>query len=181
MVNIENIEALIAQLLTEIGEDPNRAGLVDTPRRVARFWAEFIDEEDNNLNTTFESVEADQMVVAKGITGWSLCEHHLLPFSFTASVGYIPNGKILGLSKFPRLIRHSARKLHVQEALTKEIADLITELTHSEDVAVRVEGEHLCTVMRGVKAEGTKLATQDIRGKFRSDHVVRHEFLNLVV
>jgi GTP cyclohydrolase I len=180
-MNKRAVEDLIVQLLIEIGENPSREGLRETPRRVAKFWSEFIEVEENNLHTTFESIEADQMVVAKGITGWSLCEHHLLPFSFTAAIGYIPNGKILGLSKFPRVVRLYARKLQVQEALTKEIADSIEELTGAEHIAVRVEGEHLCTVMRGVKAEGTMLVTQDLRGRFRTLHEVRHEFLNLVV
>ncbi len=178
--NQDDIQLLTYKLLQAIGEDPTREGLKDTPKRVAKFWTEFIGTEENNLHTTFEAVDADQMVVAKGITGWSLCEHHLLPFSFTADVAYIPAGKILGLSKFPRLVRHCARKLQVQEGLTREIADQVAELTGSNDIAVRVRGEHLCTVMRGVKAEGTQLATQDLRGKFRQEHVVRHEFLNLV-
>lgn len=173
------LESIIEDLLVAIGEDPTRPGLRDTPRRVAGFWAEFMDGVDANMETTFEHVTADQMIVVRGITGWSLCEHHLLPFSFTATVGYIPKEKILGLSKFPRVVRQQARALQVQENLTREIADVIQVLTGSEHVAVKLEGLHLCSVMRGVKAEGATIVTQDIRGFFMEKDIVRQEFMDL--
>lgn len=178
-VDVEQIKLLTYKLLQAIGEDPTRPGLKNTPTRVAKFWSEIFDHHDNNMHTTFEEVTADQMIVVRGITGWSLCEHHLLPFSFTATVGYIPKEKILGLSKFPRVVRQQARALQVQENLTREIVEVIQVLTGSENVAVKLEGLHLCSVMRGVKAEGATIVTQDLRGFFRSKEIVRQEFMDL--
>jgi len=169
-------------LLQSIGEDPQREGLRGTPARVARFWEEFIDYKDDNLDTTFTGVKADQMVVIRNIRGWSLCEHHLLPFSFTAAVGYIAEKRILGASKLVRVVQLYAHRLQIQERLVEQIASHVQELAGTEDVAVHMVGQHTCMQMRGVRSEDSEMITQALRGRFldRDKPEVRQEFMQLV-
>lgn len=177
--NLLTIEALIRQLLTEIGEDPTREGLRDTPRRIARFWEEWLGYEDDNLETTFEPPVIGQMIVVRDVKGWSLCEHHLLPFSFTAHVGYLSNAKVIGLSKIPRIVQKHAHKLQLQERLTKQIAEDVRFFTMSRGVAVLVKGYHTCMAMRGIKSDGTVMVTSHFTDAFE-EAALRQEFLKLL-
>jgi GTP cyclohydrolase IA len=167
------------EILTAIGEDVGRDGLKDTPRRFADAWREFIEYDPGRVNTSFTTVESDQMVVVSGMEVWSLCEHHLLPFRCKVAVAYIPDGKLLGLSKLGRIAQEAAHRLQVQERLVAQIAGRIKELAETDDVAVFAEGEHLCMTMRGVRTPAT-MATSVIWGRFRSSPEARSEFLGLV-
>lgn len=173
------LQFLCRQLLYIIGEDADRPGLVDTPRRFARFWREFMVHDPGKLNVGFESVTVDQMVVVSGIRVWSLCEHHLVPFWCELDMAYIADKTVLGLSKFARIAHKHAHRLQLQERLVHDIADEIQAHTESDNVAVVGRGVHLCMVMRGVKTEGT-MGSSVLRGKFRDDPLVRSEFLQLV-
>jgi len=179
-VDMELLERIGRELLTALGEDPTRPGLVDTPSRFARWWQEFIDYEPGDTERTFDVENADEMVVVTGIKVWSLCEHHLLPFNATVAVGYIPTGKVLGLSKFGRIAHHAAHRLQIQERLVQDIADAVAKATGSSDVAVIADGEHLCMTMRGVKAPAT-LRTSVLRGLFKDDPAARAEFMSIVL
>lgn len=178
MVDTTHIQSLTRALLLAIGEDPDREGLKDTPRRVADYWQEFMDYKPGQVDTTFEAVTADQMVVVKGMRVWSLCEHHLLPFWCDISIGYIADGKVLGLSKFARIAHQHAHKLQLQERLADDIAANVAALTGSQDVAVLASGQHLCMVSRGIKTDG-RMVTSVMRGVFRDNHQARMEFLHL--
>ncbi len=184
-VDLEAIKAATHMILTAIGEDPDREGLADTPRRVANFWREFVEYSDDNMNTTFESFQADQMVVVSGIPTWSLCEHHLLPFSATISVGYIPdppdkNGQILGLSKVARVVHHCAHRLQTQERLVDDVSKKIEELLgRCMGVAVVASGVHTCMTMRGVRTPGV-MTTSKVSGVFKRQQEVRDEFFSLI-
>jgi GTP cyclohydrolase I len=178
-VDQERIRAAITDLLEAIGEDPDRNGLKETPARVARFWAEFIEYDAGNVATGFESIESSQMVVISGIRVWSLCEHHLLPFWCDVTIGYIPATTILGLSKFARIAQNIAHGLQVQERLVSDIADDVAFYAQSDDVAVIAKGEHLCMSMRGVKSDA-RMTTSVLRGLFRDDAAARSEFLSMV-
>jgi len=172
---------LCRQLLLAIGEDPTRDGLVDTPRRWANWWREFITYDPGNTGTTFEAVEADQMIVVSGMHVTSLCEHHLLPFWCDVSIGYIPaqaDPRVLGLSKFARVAHQFSHRLQLQERLAQQIADEITILTGSPDVAVLASGRHLCMEMRGIKTPGL-MTSSVMRGSFRSSAAARQEFLSM--
>lgn len=173
------IEELATELLKAIGEDPYREGIVDTPARFAKWWKEFIDYEPGDIERTFKISNADEIVAVSGIKVWSLCEHHLLPFNATLSIGYIPNGEVLGLSKFARIAHKHAHKLQVQERLVNDIADELQAVTSSPDVAVIGAGEHLCMTMRGVKTFGS-MRTSVMRGRFKDIQIARQEFLDLV-
>ncbi len=176
----EQIERAVESLLHAIGENPSREGLVDTPRRVANFWAEFIDYDPGKVSTAFAAVNsADQMVTVSGMRVWSLCEHHLMPFWADVSIAYIPKDKVLGLSKLARIAHKHAHKLQIQERLAEEIAAEVAEHAETEDVAVLVRGQHLCMIMRGIKTEGT-MTTTVVKGVFREDAAARTEFLNSV-
>ena len=179
MVDLERLKDLGHQLLVALGEDPAREGLQGTPERWARAWAEFIDHEETNADTTFVSTSVDQMVVVTGMRVWSYCEHHLLPFWADVSVGYIPKDRVIGLSKFARVAHRQAHKLQLQERLVSEIAAAIRVLSKQEDVAVLASGVHLCMVMRGVQTPAT-MTTSVTHGLFRSDPRARAEFLRLV-
>ena len=172
------MERLIRQLLLAIGEDPDRDGLVDTPARVARMWAEFLDHDPGKVETAFEHFGSDQMVVVSGMRVWSLCEHHMLPFWCDIACGYIPRNRVLGLSKFARLAWSHARRLQVQERLTQNLADDLVRVTGSPDVAVVATGEHLCMTMRGVRTPAL-MTSSVVRGVFRDDAAARDEFLRL--
>lgn len=175
-MNLARIEKITRDLLLALGEDPNRPGLRETPRRVARFWSEFL-RDTGDHGKTFEGIQTDQMVVVRGVRVWSLCEHHLLPFSSTIAIGYLTGDRVLGLSKFARIADKHARRLQIQERLVTDIADEIARVTESPDVAVVARGVHLCMVMRGAKSEGEML-TSVMRGRFR-EGAARAEFLAL--
>lgn len=178
-VDYAALERIGCNLLTAIGEDPTRPGLLDTPRRFAAAWREFIEYEPGVTDTTFESVTTDQMVVVSGLRVWSMCEHHMLPFWCDVSIGYIARDKVLGLSKFARIAHQFAHRLQLQERLIHQIADEITRITGTPDVAVLGQGEHLCMVMRGIQTPG-KMTTSVMRGVFLESSSARSEFLSLV-
>ena len=169
---------IIRELLQALGEDPDREGLADTPRRVADFWREFLDYSPGKVDTAFTHSTANQMVVVKGMEVWSLCEHHLLPFRAVISIGYIPNGQVLGLSKFGRIAQKHAHALQLQERLVEQIAADIAHYSGSADVAVFAEGEHLCMSMRGIHTPAT-MQTSVLRGAFLETET-RAEFMALV-
>jgi GTP cyclohydrolase IA len=166
------------QLLKQIGEDPDRDGLRDTPQRFARWWREFIDYHPGTVETLFESSTTSQLVVVSDIAVWSLCEHHLLPFNASVTIAYRPTGKLLGLSKFARIAHRHAHKLQVQERLVADIATDVATITGAADVAVIARGEHLCMTMRGIKASAFMTSTA-YHGAFGSDPSLRAELLAL--
>lgn len=166
-------------LLLAVGEDPQREGLQETPHRWARWWQEFTNYNPGNTDTTFESIEADQMIVVKGIKVWSLCEHHLLPFWCEIAIGYISKERVLGLSKFARIAQKHSHRLQIQEALVRDIAIDVSSLALTDDVAVLAAGEHLCMQMRGIRSEGVLISSY-MGGSFRSEQAVRAEFLSLI-
>ena len=178
-MDLQALEAIARRLLIEIGEDPEREGLKDTPARFARHWQEFIGYTDENTGTAFEVATADQVVVVRGIRVWSLCEHHLLPFWVDVSVGYIPRTRVLGLSKFARIAHLAAHRLQLQERLIQQIADEVARLADTEDVAVHGAGEHTCMSMRGIRSAGV-MCSSVMRGVFRTEHEARAEFFNLL-
>lgn len=179
MVDYDKLVQIGRDLLIAIGEDPERDGLKDTPHRYAKWWREFIDYDAGKIETSFQLENNDQMVAVTGMRVWSLCEHHLLPFSSTISIGYIPKDKVLGLSKFARIAHKYAHKPQVQERLVQEIADEVKRITGSENVAVVADGEHSCMVMRGIRTSGN-MRTSVMSGAFRNEPEARAEFLNLV-
>jgi GTP cyclohydrolase I len=170
---------LARQLLKEIGEDPDRDGLRDTPARFARWWREFINYEPGSVGTLFESDGTKQLVVVSDIQVWSLCEHHLLPFNCSVTIAYRPADRLLGLSKFARIAHRHAHKLQVQERLVSDIAEDIAVLSGAEDVAVIAKGEHLCMTMRGIKAAAEMTSTA-YRGAFGEEAELRSELYNLL-
>lgn len=178
MVDLDELTAIGRALLTAIGEDPDRDGLADTPRRFAQWWAEFVEHDPGRVDTAFKVDGADEMIVVRGIHVWSLCEHHLLPFSASVTIGYIPAGVVLGLSKLARIAHLHAHRLQVQERLVAQIADSLTDVTGSPDVAVVAYGEHLCMSMRGVRSEAS-MRTSVTRGAFRDKPAARGEFFAL--
>ncbi|MEU4921246.1 GTP cyclohydrolase I [Streptomyces parvus] len=173
------LESIARRLLIEIGEDPDREGLRDTPRRYARWWREFVDYDAGNLDTVFSSVASNQTVMVSGMRVWSLCEHHLLPFNCDLQVAYRAHDSLLGLSKFARIAHKHAHKLQVQERLVADIAAEIEEITKSPDVAVIGRGEHLCMTMRGIKT-GAQMTSAVFQGVFRENSFERTELLNLM-
>jgi GTP cyclohydrolase IA len=180
-VSVKSLERIGRNLLLAIGEDPTRKGLKMTPNRFARWWKEFIDYDPGTIETTFafESFRTDQMVVYAGVSVFSLCEHHLLPFKCEISMAYIATEHVLGLSKFARIAHKYSHRLQVQERLVHEIADEGTAITDARDVAVLARGEHLCMQMRGIKSDGL-MSTSVMRGLFRSTDA-REEFLTLAL
>lgn len=177
-----SITEAVSRILKAIGEDPNREGLQKTPRRVARAYEELLAGYRTNpielLNEAIFHVSYDEMVIVRDIEYYSLCEHHMLPFIGRAHVAYIPNGKIIGLSKIPRIVDMYARRLQVQERMTRQIADLLNELLHPQGVAIVVEGLHMCSVMRGVKKHDARMTTSAMLGAFRRNMSTRQEFLD---
>jgi GTP cyclohydrolase I len=174
------VEAAVLQILTEIGEDPARQGLQGTPERVHRMYTELtagyhVDPERLINNAVFD-VAYSEMVVVKDIPFYSLCEHHLLPFFGTASVAYIPRGRVIGLSKIPRIVEMYARRLQVQERLTQQVAEFLQERLNPQGVGVVMEATHLCAVMRGVRKPGTVMTTSSVLGLFRTRDRTRAEF-----
>jgi GTP cyclohydrolase I len=178
------IEKAAYEILQAIGEDPNREGLTKTPSRVAKAYAEmlagYLTDPCTLLNNAIFTVHNDQMVIVKNIEYYSLCEHHLLPFFGHVHVAYIPSGKVIGLSKIPRIVEMFARRLQVQERMTQQIADFVQESIKPEGVAVVVEGQHLCMMMRGVKKQDASMTTSAMLGAFRHQMETRMEFLNRI-
>jgi GTP cyclohydrolase I len=182
--NNKNITKLIEKLLQEVGEDPTREGLLKTPARVAKSWAYFShgynqDLDDVVNNAIFHEASKD-MIVIRDVEFFSHCEHHLLPFFGKAHVGYIPNGKVIGLSKIPRIIDMYARRLQVQERLTHQIADAIKNVLKPNGVAVVMEGRHMCMQMRGVEKQNSLATTSTMLGRFRESVRTRNEFMYLI-
>jgi GTP cyclohydrolase I len=177
-------QELYRELLVRIGEDPMRDGLIDTPRRMEKSM-EFLThgytmDVTAVLHDALFDVDYDEMVIVKDIEFFSMCEHHLLPFFGKAHVAYVPNGKVIGLSKIPRLVDVFARRLQVQERLTREIADAISEAIAPQGVAVIMEAQHLCMMMRGVEKQRSATVTSAMLGVFKSQIQTRTEFLSLV-
>jgi GTP cyclohydrolase I len=181
--NRVQIEHHVREILRLIGEDVDREGLLDTPARVTRMYEEIFGGYDADvrdvLGVTFDE-KHEELVIIKDIVYYSQCEHHMAPFFGKIHVGYLPSGKIAGLSKFARLVDAVTRKLQVQERITSEIADILDSTLEPQGVMVVVEGEHLCMCARGVKKYGSKTITSAVRGTFRSDSTLRSEFLSLL-
>lgn len=175
-VDYQRLLRIGRDLLEAIGEDPNRPGLVDTPRRWADWWREFIEYESGRTETVFGTSIRDQMVCVSGLRLWTLCEHHLLPFWCDVSIAYIPDGQVLGLSKFARVAQKYAHRLQIQEQLVHQIAHEVMRLTGTNNVAVWSRGEHLCMNMRGVRMSGG-MTTFVLNGAFKEDAALRAEFL----
>jgi GTP cyclohydrolase I len=173
------LERLGHELLEVLGYDPSMSGLKQTPRRWAGWWEEFLNYRPGTTDTTFAESVTGQMVAVSGIRTWSVCEHHLLPFEVSISVGYLPSTRVLGLSKFVRLAHATAHRLQLQERLVEQLADLLRDVVHSDDVVVMAHGRHTCLEARGVR---TAAAVTSIagRGRFLSDSKVRREFILLV-
>lgn len=181
--NRAQIEGHIREILRLIGEDPDREGLEDTPARVARMYEEVyrgygVDPREV-LGVTFDE-QHEELVIVKDIVYYSQCEHHLAPFFGKVHIGYLPSGKIAGLSKFARLVEAVARKLQVQERITSDIADILDEVLKPHGVMVVVTGEHLCMSARGVHKPGSTTVTSAVRGLFRKDPALRAEFMALI-
>jgi GTP cyclohydrolase I len=179
----EKIIAAVKQILEAVGEDPEREGLRGTPRRIADMYEEIfsgIDRDPSHyLKVGFEE-HHKEMVVLRDIPFQSMCEHHLLPFVGKAHVGYIPNGRIVGLSKLARVVEGFARRPQLQERLTSQIADAITETINPTGVGVVIEAEHFCMIMRGVKKPGSTMVTSAMRGLFKNNPPTRAEFLEFI-
>ena len=178
------IERLVTQMLKELGEDPGRDGLLRTPSRVARamrfFTQGYAQDPVAILNDALFDVSYDEMVIVKDIDFYSLCEHHLLPFFGRAHVAYVPNGKVLGLSKIPRLVEMFSHRLQVQERLTTQIAQTLQRVLEPKGVAVVVEAIHLCMMMRGVQQQNASAVTSSVHGVFQQDSKTRQEFMDLI-
>ena len=182
-IDHDRIARAMREIIEAIGEDPERDGLRDTPGRVARMYAELFQglhsDPRDYLKVGFE-VGHDEMVILKDIPFYSVCEHHFMPFHGVAAVGYIPDGRVVGLSKLARLVEAFARRPQIQEQLTGQIADTLMEVLAPDGVAVIIEAEHLCMTQRGVKKPGARMVTSATRGTFRKNEVTRAEFLSLV-
>jgi GTP cyclohydrolase I len=185
-VDAARIEAAVREILVAIGEDPDRPGLLDTPARVARAYAEtfagLLQDPYEVLATTFDE-DHDEMVVVKDIAMFSTCEHHLVPFHGVAHIGYIPgvDGKVTGLSKLARLVEVYARRPQVQERMTRQIADALHEVLKPQGVIVVIEAEHLCMAMRGIRKPGATTVTSAVRGIFRENAATRSEAMGLIL
>ncbi|MBD1378618.1 GTP cyclohydrolase I FolE [Metabacillus arenae] len=183
-VNIEQIEQAVRQILEAVGEDPNREGLIDTPKRVAKMYAEVfagLNEDPKEHFQTIFGEDHEELVLVKDIPFYSMCEHHLVPFYGKAHVAYIPRGgKVTGLSKLARAVDAVAKRPQLQERITSTIADSILESLEPHGVMVIVEAEHMCMTMRGIKKPGAKTVTSAVRGIFQSSDAARSEVLSLI-
>jgi len=181
-LDIEVAKKIIFDLLKAVGEDPHREGLKNTPDRVARMYTELLsgysEEPARIINNALFHVNYDEMVLVRDIEFYSLCEHHMLPFLGRAHVAYIPAGIVIGLSKIPRIVDMYARRLQIQERMTRQIADFIQETLQPQGVAVVVEAIHLCSMMRGVKKHDARMTTSAMHGSFRANIATRQEFLD---
>jgi GTP cyclohydrolase IA len=182
--NEKKIASLVKALLVELGEDPAREGLVKTPARVAKSLAFLTRGYRQSLKAVVNGAKftsgTNHMVILRDIELYSLCEHHLLPFYGKCSIGYISQGKVLGVSKLARIVDMFARRLQIQERLTEEIADAVMRETNAEGVGVVIHAKHLCMMMRGVEKQNSEMTTSAVLGSFRSDEKVRQEFLSLI-
>ena len=180
----KHLEGITKQLLEFIGEDSSREGLVKTPSRVAKAWrffsAGYNQDLDSIINNAIFNEEAKDMVVVRDIEFFSLCEHHLLPFFGRAHVAYLPSGKVVGLSKIPRIIDMFSRRLRIQERLTRQIAETVMDILDPVGVAVIMEGQHMCMQMRGVEKQNSLATTSSMLGKFRESDRTRTEFLSII-
>lgn len=178
------IEAAVRQLLQAFGEDACREGLERTPERVARMFDELLAgyrvDPYKLINEAVFDVDYEEMVIVRDIDFYSLCEHHLLPFLGRAHVAYVPNGKVIGLSKIPRVVDLFARRLQVQERMTRQIADFLEAAIHPQGVAIVIEGLHLCSKIRGVKKANARMVTSTVCGVFKESEITRKEFLDLI-
>lgn len=175
------IENAVTDILQAVGEDPEREGLKFTPRRIARMYHELLGGYNVDpqvlVNGAIFNVDYDEMVLVRDIEFFSLCEHHMLPYMGRVHVAYIPDGKVVGLSKIPRIVEMYARRLQVQERMTRQIADFLRDLLKPQGVAVVVEAMHLCSMMRGVKKHDARMTTSAMHGAFRANLATREEFL----
>ena len=174
----------VRRILVEIGEDPDREGLRRTPDRVNRMYRELTEgyraDPETLIGDAHFSVEYDEMVVVRDIEFFSLCEHHLMPFYGSVHVGYLPRGRVIGLSKIPRVVEMYARRLQVQERMTQQIATFLMERLEPKGVGCVLEASHLCTIMRGVRKQQAQMVTSSMLGRFRGDEKTRTEFLTLI-
>ena len=182
--NLERIEALVRQLLVELGEDPDREGLVRTPLRVAKAFS-FLTQGyranlDEVINQALFTQDTSSMVIVKDIEVYSMCEHHMLPFFGRCHIGYIPNGKVFGVSKLARLVDVYARRLQLQERLTEQVSQVVMQEVGARGVGVMIEARHLCMMMRGVEKQNSTMVTSSVLGVFRDHLATREEFLSLV-
>jgi GTP cyclohydrolase I len=177
-------ENLYRELLSRVGEDPTRDGLLETPKRMSKSMAflthGYTMDASEVLHDALFDVDYDEMVIVKDIEFYSMCEHHLLPFFGKAHIAYVPNGQVIGLSKIPRLVDMFARRLQVQERLTRQVADAIEEAIHPQGVAIILEAQHLCMMMRGVQKQHSSTTTSAMLGVFKTQLQTRNEFLSLV-
>ena len=182
-INKQDIKAAIEKILLAIGENVDRDGLIDTPKRISEMYAEIFEglniDPASYLNVDFE-VAHDEMVILRDIPFYSMCEHHFLPFHGEAHVGYIPDGRVVGISKLARVVEGFARRPQLQERLTSQVAETIMNSVQPDGVAVVIEAEHLCMTMRGVRKPGSRMVTSAMRGQFKKSDVTRSEFLALV-
>ena len=176
------IETAVRAILANVGEDPDREGLVGTPNRIARMYDEVLAGYKTDpvklVNGALFDVDYDEPVIVKEIEYFSMCEHHMLPFFGRAHIAYIPSDKVIGLSKIPRIVEMFARRLQVQERMTRQIAKMIDEILQPQGVAVVVEGSHMCSMMRGVKKEHPRMMTSYMLGKYKEDRELRREFMD---
>ena len=181
---MKDFESAVRKILQEIGEDPDRQGLVDTPKRIEKMYRDltrgYRQSAEELINSAMFDVDYDEMVVVTNIDFYSLCEHHMLPFFGVAHVGYIPDGRVVGLSKIPRIVEMYARRLQVQERMTAQIANILQEQLNPDGVGVVIEGYHMCMSMRGVEKDKAKMITSTLLGSFREDPSTRTEFLELI-
>jgi GTP cyclohydrolase IA len=178
-----NIEKEVKSILVKIGEDPNRPGLKETPKRVAKafeFFCKGYQQNPEDVIKTFPAKDIDQMIVVKNIDFYSKCEHHLETFYGQVHIGYLPKNRVMGVSKFARLVEIYSRRLQIQERMTEQIADAIMKYLKPQGVAVVVEGIHLCMRSRGIEKQNTKMITSIVRGKFRNQPQTKEEFLKLI-
>jgi GTP cyclohydrolase IA len=181
-IDLETVRLLTYDLLKAVGEDPEREGLQNTPDRVARMYTELLSgysmDPEQIINGALFNINYDEMVLVRDIEFYSLCEHHMLPFIGRAHVAYLPAGRVIGLSKIPRIVDMYARRLQVQERMTRQIADILQAVLEPQGVAVVVEGMHLCSMMRGVKKHDARMTTSAMHGAFRANLATRQEFLD---
>ncbi len=181
-IDLDAIQKSVKTMLAAFGEDPQREGLLRTPERVAKMYVELLAGYRTDpiimVNDALFDVEYDEMVIVRDIEFYSLCEHHMLPFIGRAHVAYVPRGRVIGLSKIPRIVDLFARRLQVQERMTRQVADFINELLHPQGVAVVLEALHLCSMIRGVKKHDSRMTTSTMLGSFRTDLAMRMEFLD---
>jgi len=180
-MDFDSIRNAVVEIIKGVGEDPEREGLRNTPDRVSRMYAELLSgynaDPEKIINGALFHINYDEMVLVRDIEFYSLCEHHMLPFLGRAHVAYLPKGKVIGLSKIPRIVEMYARRLQVQERMTRQIADLLQQTLEPHGVAVVVEAMHLCAMMRGVKKHDARMTTSAMHGSFRTNLATRQEFL----